>query len=205
MLRLERGGSDFLDEVSARLHELAPTVYSPALYPGSTRVWRRGGYRLHAELEVMERPLTPSAHTGHADVPVTEGANGDWEGVLDVDRAAFDGFWGMSRLGLEEAYGTNRANVLLVTPDTTGIAGYALVGAQWGVAYLHRIAVHPDRAGRGVGSALLEASMAWGRRHGGRSMVLNVRSDNPAARRLYEKHGFSGAGTHLQVLRHDLL
>ena len=201
MLRLERGGSDFLAAVSERLLEVTSAIYSPALYPGSTRVWRRGGYRLFAELDVMERSLSPASSPPEKGPPVEEGGNGHWEGVLAIDRAAFDGFWGMSRIGMLEAHGTNRANILLVSRNGDEVTGYALVGGQWGVAYLHRIAVHPDHTGRGIGSALLDTAMAWGRSQGARTMVLNVRTGNDAARRLYEGHGFTETGTRLQVLR----
>lgn len=208
MLRLDRGGSEFLEAVTERLLDLAPAVYSPALYPGSTRVWRRGGFAPHAELDVMERTLPGTLQGSGNGIPVEKGDLGRWEEVLAIDRAAFEGFWGMSRLALEEAHDTNRANVLLVAPSPEDPSGYALVGAQWGVVYLHRIAVHPDQTGHGLGSAILDEAMKWGRSQGGRTIVLNVRSGNVAARRLYERHGFVATGTRLQVLRrdrHDLL
>ena len=126
----------------------------------------------------------------------------EWEAILEVDRAAFQGFWGMSRLGLEEAHRTNLQTILLTASTREAPEGFAIVGSQWGVAYLHRIAVLPERSGRGLGMSLLDAAVRWGAASGARSMVLNVREDNRRARALYERSGFTKTATNLQILRH---
>ncbi|HEY6634019.1 MAG TPA: GNAT family N-acetyltransferase [Acidimicrobiia bacterium] len=202
MIRLERGGVDFLNAVTTHLHETGSDgAYSPALYPGSTRVWRRAGYREVAALAIMERGLggtfpEPSLPVSTVEVP-------DWDAVMAIDRAAFEGFWGMSPLGLAEAHGTSKTTTVLTAGVDDNPAGYALVGCQWGVAYLHRIAVRPELAGRGLGSSLLSASFTWALAAGGRSMVLNVRPGNHRARRVYERAGFTSTGTDLLILRHE--
>jgi RimJ/RimL family protein N-acetyltransferase len=48
--------------------------------------------------------------------------------------------------------------------------------------------------GRGVGSRLLDTAIAWARRHSLRRLELEVRSNNPGARRLYERKGFAIEG-----------
>jgi ribosomal protein S18 acetylase RimI-like enzyme len=201
MVRLDRGGTEFLTAVTRRLHELgAGSVFSPALYGSATGVWRRSGFGDYADLDVMERPLATETPTTGTHL-VREEPDPDWDQILTVDRAAFEGFWGMSRLGLSEAHRTNRAGTTFVATNEDGVAGYAIVGSQWGTVYLHRIAVHPDHAGQGLGGALLTASIDWGDRSGGRSIILNVRPENTRARRFYERHGFSDTGTRLRVLR----
>lgn len=200
MVRLDRGGSDFLGAVTRELFDLgAQAVYSPALYAGSTRVWRRSGFEGFALLDVMERSLGGGSATDTGEVRLEN--DPDWKEILDVDRAAFEGFWGMSALGLTEAHETNRAAALFVATDEDRLAGYAIVGAQWGTVYLHRIAVLPADAGRGLGTALLTASIEWANRSGSRTMVLNVRPQNTRAKLLYRRHGFTDTGTSLQVLR----
>lgn len=203
MVRLDRGGTEFLIAVAKQLitEVGADWVYSPALYAGSTRVWRRSGFDDYETLDVMERLLNgkPAATT---PPEVWFETDPDWGEILDVDRSAFEGFWGMSSLGLREAYRTNRSTALPVVTDGDRILGYALVGSQWGTVYLHRIAVRPDESGRGLGAALLKASIDWGHRSGGRSMVLNVRPENRRAKRLYENLGFTDTGTKLRVLRY---
>lgn len=202
MVRLDRGGTEFLVSVCDELSDIGEgDVYSPALYPTSTRVWRRAGFTEHAALTVMEKSLSPLP--GHGRHPISVDVEPDWDVVVDIDRAAFEGFWGMSRLGLQEAHETNRTTTLITVSTGDGPAGYAIVGTQWGVAYLHRIAVYPEHSGEGLGGSLLAGAMRWGAANGGRSMVLNVRSDNRRARSLYEKSGFRETGTDLQVLRHS--
>jgi ribosomal protein S18 acetylase RimI-like enzyme len=202
MLRLERGGAEFLHAVTGRLFDLGATaVYSPALYAGSSRVWRRSGFDDFAVLDVMERPLSGSPTAGGSE-GVFGAESPRWDEILDIDRLAFEGFWGMSRTGIEEAHATNRSSALLETNRGDRLAGYAIVGAQWGTVYLHRIAVHPEETGRGLGAALLAAAIDWGNRSGGRTMILNVRPENQRAKHLYVRAGFGETRTSLQVLRH---
>lgn len=202
MVRLERGGSEFLEGVNRRLAELgAVAAYSPALYPGSTRVWTRSGFESFATLDVMERTVsnTPVSRPGQ----VRRETEPEWDTILDIDRDAFEGFWGMSRLGLSEAHDTNRSTALFVADGDGDLSGYAIVGAQWGTVYLHRIAVRPGEAGRGIGAELVSACIDWGARTGSRSMVLNVRPENSRAKSLYNRLGFADTGTSLRVLRRD--
>lgn len=202
MLRLDRGGAEFLISVTNHLEELTGQLcFSPALYGGATRVWRRAGYEPHVELGIMERGLgQPALDSGLHDVRALP--DPDWEAVLAVDRQAFEGFWAMSRDALIEAHATNRSSTLFTVSRGPELAGFAIVGSQWGVGYLHRIAVGPRFRGEGVARSLLAASINWASKTGARSMVLNVRPENTGARRLYEKSGFSDSGASLQVLRH---
>lgn len=203
MVRLERGGTEFLIATVRRLGDLGVEgVFSPALYPGSSGVWKRSGFEPYARLDVMERSVDAGApDTAREDV--RQDPDPDWDRVLEVDRSAFEGFWGMSRLGLEEALKVSRSNAVLLSGPDNNLSGYAIVGSQWGTVYLHRIAVRPEDSGRGVGSALLMAAIAWGRRSGARSIVLNVRPDNERAKGLYTRHGFTKTHTALEVLRHE--
>jgi ribosomal protein S18 acetylase RimI-like enzyme len=54
--------------------------------------------------------------------------------------------------------------------------------------------VTPEWRGRGVGSALMEAGIAWCRREGVEKIELSVYPGNTAARALYEKYGFREEG-----------
>jgi ribosomal protein S18 acetylase RimI-like enzyme len=202
MVRLDRGGADFLTAVTRKLADMgASEVYSPALYPGSTRVWVRSGYVEYAALEVMERSLATATEAEPTHQVALQPAP-DWGAILDVDRIAFEGFWGMSLLGLREAHETNRSAALLTVMLERAFAGYAIVGTQWAVTYLHRIAVRPELEGRGLGASLLHAAFNWGRATGGRSIILNVRAENHRAIGLYRRCGFTDTGTSLRVLRH---
>jgi ribosomal-protein-alanine N-acetyltransferase len=56
------------------------------------------------------------------------------------------------------------------------------------------LAVTPDRWGEGTGTALLQALVDEADKRGYEEVLLEVREDNPRARRLYLRHGFAEAG-----------
>ncbi len=177
------------------------SVYSPALYTSSTRIWQRCGYEEAFHLNVMERSVT-SNRSGPTTV-VVESKKPNWDVIMEIDRHAFQGFWRMSLAGLTEAMSSTTRSVVLTVGDTE-TAGYAIVGAQWNVSYLQRIAVHPEHSGKNIGSDLVRAALAWARRTTAQTMVLNVREENVRARRLYSKEGFASTGTALRILRYEI-
>lgn len=201
-VRLVRGGSDFLESVTSELVRLGATpVCSPALYPSATRPWSRAGYEELERLLVMERPLVSISEPPSRVVAETEPA---WGRLLDVDRESFAGMWRMGRDGLEEAFGATRRATVLLVGDRDAAAGFAIVGAAFGVAYLQRLAVRPERRRMGIGSDLVRAALSWGAKAGARVIVLNVKPRSRPAIALYEALGFTDTGTHLRVMcRHD--
>jgi ribosomal protein S18 acetylase RimI-like enzyme len=60
---------------------------------------------------------------------------------------------------------------------------------------VHDLAVLPSRRRRGVASRLLSAVAGHARRRGCCKVTLEAREDNPAARRLYERTGFSAGSS----------
>ena len=58
-------------------------------------------------------------------------------------------------------------------------------------AYLEEFYVAPNRRGRGLGSALLQAAMELARDEGARRIELGTNEDDTAARAVYERAGFS--------------
>jgi len=59
------------------------------------------------------------------------------------------------------------------------------------IARLASIAVAPNRGGLGLGGKLLDAAEAQARSHGCDRLRLEVRADNGAGIRLYERRGYS--------------
>ncbi|HEU4947034.1 MAG TPA: GNAT family N-acetyltransferase [Kribbella sp.] len=63
-----------------------------------------------------------------------------------------------------------------------------------GILAINGFAVAPAARRLGVGKALLDAAEAEGKRRGARKLTLNVFDTNTAARRLYERQGYTIVG-----------
>jgi len=119
----------------------------------------------------------------------------DLPAVLEIERRAFAQPW--SRAFFEKELSTPFAQ-LTVAVDHTGnravLVGYS---CRWRVTdevHLLNVAVHHSRRGSGVGRTLVEAVIEEGRATSARTMFLEVRAGNVAARRLYRRLGFRDLG-----------
>ncbi|MFI0370256.1 ribosomal protein S18-alanine N-acetyltransferase [Actinomadura sp. 1N219] len=74
------------------------------------------------------------------------------------------------------------------------IVGYAGLAAAGGQADVQTIGVRADQRKSGVGAALLAELLDEAARRGSEAVFLEVRADNDAARRLYERFGFAEVG-----------
>ena len=84
--------------------------------------------------------------------------------------------------------------VLLAGPGPDGLSLLRLRPSVWTgacEAYLQELYVVPPLRGRGIGRALLEATIAAAREAGATWIELNTGETDTAARALYEKLGFS--------------
>ena len=105
---------------------------------------------------------------------------------------------------LQERYAAewlaNHANVakgtFLVARDvpTNQIVGFALAEKNEGQGHLLALAVDAQRRGQGIGRALLADVRERMRSQGAQALRLDVRWDDPAARRFYARAGFEPAG-----------
>lgn len=172
-------------------------MLSPPLYRSATSVWRRTGYEERHRLEILERAL--GVPVPEPTMPITWTSHPPWAEIVDLDHRAFAGMWRMSEIGLREALGSTRTAAVLVA-GAEDIEGYALVGTDLGVSYLHRIAVAPSSRGRGIGADLVREALIWARGTLSQVMVLNVRPVNEPARRLYVREGFTPTGHDLYLL-----
>ena len=78
----------------------------------------------------------------------------------------------------------------LVLDGEGGVEGYAGLDHGGDVADVMTVAVVPAHRGRGLGDLLLEELLRLAADGGAGAVMLEVRADNVAARRLYERHGF---------------
>jgi|SRR5215213_7796132 len=86
------------------------------------------------------------------------------------------------------------ATVLLAGDGPDGIAVMRLRASIWTAgpeAHLQELYVVPSLRGRGIGRALLEATMAAAREAGAAGIDLNTGTTDTAARALYESAGFT--------------
>ena len=83
----------------------------------------------------------------------------------------------------------------LVAAEEGVIAGYAgLLAPGGGQADVLTVGVAQDRWGEGIGAALLENLLTEAGRRGCTEVLLEVRTDNDRAQRLYRRYGFVGIG-----------
>jgi ribosomal protein S18 acetylase RimI-like enzyme len=84
--------------------------------------------------------------------------------------------------------------VLLAGDGPDGLAQLRFLRSVWSNGldlYLGELYVVPGQRGKGIGRALLEATMATGREAGATHIDLNTAETDTAARALYESAGFS--------------
>ena len=89
---------------------------------------------------------------------------------------------------------TGEITVLLGRSEAHGLAVLRFRPAIWSQTldcYLEELYVVPDRRGRGLGRALMEAAIELARQKGAGDMHLGTSEDDVAARGLYESLGFS--------------
>ena len=90
--------------------------------------------------------------------------------------------------------------VLLAGAGPDGLAVLRFRPALWSAGlecYLAELYVVPDRRGRGIGRALMNAALEVARAEGADHMDLGTGADDTAARALYESLGFDNRGGRL--------
>lgn len=110
-------------------------------------------------------------------------------------------------------YLLTKANACTLVDEQAGqIRGYAMLLFNTGtsLARLYSYAVGPEFRGRGLGQALVQAAEDEAQQHDCIAIRLEVRKDNTASIRLFEKNGYRQIGTvsdyyedHMDALRYE--
>ena len=120
---------------------------------------------------------------------------GDRPAILVLERELFpDDAWTPEMFAAEFAQPAAR-RCYLVAEEGKALIGYAGMMFTGGPqADVLTLAVDPAHWGQGVGTALLRALVDEAGRRGHTEVMLEVREDNPRARALYLRHGFTEIG-----------
>jgi ribosomal-protein-alanine N-acetyltransferase len=119
----------------------------------------------------------------------------DMPAVMALERELFpDDAWTPEMFATEFAQPASRRLYLVAEEDNTliGYAGMMFTGGPQ--ADVVTLAVDPSHWGLGTGTALLTALLNEAGNRGCTEVLLEVREDNPRARQLYLRHGFTEVG-----------
>jgi len=133
--------------------------------------------------------MTPTPAT--AAVRVRRAELSDLDDLVALEEATFDSDR-LSRAQYRRHLDSDSAQVLVASANHRRFLGTAVVFFRKGsrVARLYSIASKPEARGKGVGSALIDAAEAAARVRQCSALRLEVRTDNAAAIRLYERLGY---------------
>jgi diamine N-acetyltransferase len=113
----------------------------------------------------------------------------------DLDYALRDGGW------IDEYSGKPGVDILIADDEGT-IVGFAVIVLEPGGSAEFRIALHPEKLGRGVGKTVMLLTLAHGFSDPGTSTIrLIVRKNNPRAKRLYERLHFRTVGECIEEIQ----
>ena len=132
---------------------------------------------------------------GQSTVRLRAMKRADMPAIISLERELFpEDAWTPEMFAAEFAQPPSR-RLYLVAEDGNTLVGYAGMmftgGSQADVVTL---AVDPARWGEGTGAALLTALVDETEKRGYAEVLLEVREDNPRARQLYLRHGFTEIG-----------
>ena len=123
------------------------------------------------------------------ELAIRRAERADLLAVISIENASFEQPWPY------DAFDGFLGEPGFLVAETEGrVAGYVVadvtqtVGRRLG--HVKDIAVHPERRGAGVGTALLSRALAVLTAHGADTVKLEVRRSNEGAKRLYRQFGF---------------
>lgn len=113
--------------------------------------------------------------------------------MMAIEKVSFPSPW--ARALFEEEVGRKFSDAIVVVEEPAGeVAGYAVCWTVGEESHLLNIAVRPDARRQGVGRSMVRECIRRGALAGGRRIVLEVRTRNEEAIRLYRREGFRPVG-----------
>lgn len=146
-------------------------------------------------MTIQIRPVTPD--TRHAFSAILENASARQKAIgAEGWTYPFDDAWMLPRI--------ERGELFLVYGEIEPVAAFRLLWEDrpyWGERevgdsiYLHTFAVRPDKAGLGIGDAVIAAVVAMGRERGRAKARLDCFLSSGRLIAYYERNGFVSVGT----------
>lgn len=215
--------------LDAALAEGARSVWAHGLLPAAAALARAAGLEMTRSLHRMSRPLTeadavdPRLPEGFSVRPFEPGR--DDETWVRLNAAAFARHPEQGRLTVADLHERmaqpwfDPAGLLLVVDDATGTVvafhwtkveggtgrahGSGTDEVRHGTGEVYVVGVDPAHQGRGLGGPVTRLGLAHLARLGLAQVELYVDGDNTAARRTYERLGFTDAAVDGQYTRAD--
>ena len=119
----------------------------------------------------------------------------DLDDLLALEHGAFDGDR-MNRAQYRRHLDSDSAQVMVASAGRHNLVGSLVLffRKRSRVARVYSLATRPEARGQGVGATLLQAAITAAARRGCRVLRLEVRTDNAAAIRLYQREGYRRIG-----------
>jgi len=158
-------------------------------------------FQYHQSIVVLEwqERITPLA-APNAEVSMRQMHEEDLERVTWVDQSSFDRLWQNSLDGTRHAFLECDYSTVAILADE--IVGYQMSSSTPFNAHLARLAVSPEKQGRGIGYALTYNMIQHFRFMGIGYITVNTQHDNHASLAVYEKLGFRLTKDRFPVFRY---
>lgn len=191
--------SDEVRDALGRLPRTDRAIVTTALTPVESGPFIENGFVERERLHLLRHDLNPMRSDDSAPPKIRKARRGDIGAVLDIDGQSFDGFWRLDAPGIAGArHATPRHRYAVATNDGS-VVGYSIVGRADAVAFLQRLAIHPNQRRCGTARDLVADGVAWARQHGCRYMLVNTQVSNNGAFEFYKAVGFRPESHQLTV------
>jgi len=167
----------------AGLLSLDPWIEIPA---------ERWGFARTNGVVTLRRDAGPMPEPPQPPLAIREVMAADFDAVADVDGMAFESIWHHNRAALEGA--SRQAATFTLLEDGQNILGYQLSTWHIDTGHLARLAIRPDRQGKGLGALLVGEMIRFFDARNVHHITVNTQEDNIASQRLYHRLGFRPAG-----------